>query len=272
MNVFTCISYKGIGRAWIVKHTETLHKENNLTTLLERFVKKEAVGITDLSKRKSVIAAQLMKQEDNIDGVIALGDEDFSKHRSNVKNSERPVVLFYTGDIKLLQPENKNIVVSGSLELDASTEHCKRSFINRIKDAGVTVISGLAYDYDALTHEQTVTCNGKTIAILPSPLHNILPNGNNDLAMNIVKSKGLLMSEYLYDTFSKLGFTARYNIIQAVMYDANINNSKYDLNRQLINEQPDITIIEQTNNMNALDNLLEQLLKQDNQNIQHSLF
>jgi DNA processing protein len=315
LNVLTCLSYKGIGKAWIFKHTETFQNKNSLVALLDQSVKGQSVSLTDFNKRKSAIIVDLMQQAGAIDGVIAMGDDDFPQHRGNVKNSEKPVVLFYKGDITLLKPKNKNMAVIGLLEPDASTEHSERLLINRLVLEGVTVISGLAYGCDAIAHEQTVRCNGKTVAILPSPLHNILPRGNKTLAMDIVKCKGLLVTEYLYDASSKLAFTARYqerdrlqalfsdvvilaasyaknsqgndsgarlameyarqyDITRAVMYDTNINsnNSKYDLNRQLIHEQSDITVIEQANNMNDLDDLLIHLPKQGKQNIQHSLF
>src|SRR5690606_7429802 len=145
---------------------------------------------------------------------------------------------------------------------------------------------------------QALDSNGKTIAILPSPLNNILPAKNKGLAYEIVEEGGLLVTEYFEDFKSQMelssrykerdrlqalycdtiilaasyaqdsterwkmygqkldsgarlamGYAKDYNIPRAVMYDQNIdvNNPMFDLNRQLIAEQKDITILTQKN-------------------------
>jgi len=52
--------------------------------------------------------------------------------------------------------------------------------------------------------------NGNTVAILPSPLNNILPARNKGLAYQIVEEGGLLVSEYGKDFKSKIELSSRY--------------------------------------------------------------
>ena len=61
---------------------------------------------------------------------------------------------------------------------------------------GEIVVSGLAIGCDTNAHIGCLEANGKTIAILPSPIDNILPKNNIGLANEILNSGGLLVSEY----------------------------------------------------------------------------
>ena len=37
--------------------------------------------------------------EESCDGLVAIGDKNFPKYRGIVKESERPIFLFYKGDV-----------------------------------------------------------------------------------------------------------------------------------------------------------------------------
>jgi homoserine O-acetyltransferase len=66
----------------------------------------------------------------------------------------------------------------------------------------------LAFGCDSISHQQALDSNGKTVAILPSPLNNILPARNKGLAFQIVEEGGLLVTEYaytlMYETYGTL--------------------------------------------------------------------
>ena len=61
--------------------------------------------------------------------------------------------------------------------------------------------------------KKTLELNGKTIAILPSTLDNIIPKENIKLANEIVNNtnnQGLLISEYFYSSYDKYEFIGRF--------------------------------------------------------------
>lgn len=291
INILTVKTYKGIGKAWIVKNLSGDETVDTIVLLLNKDAKEDYI-ITpyDFEKNKNRIKEDILKLEEFIDGVIAIGDINYPPYRGKVKNSEQPIVLFYRGDLSLLKTTNKNIAVIGLLNPDNKTEIIEREVVAELVKNGATIVSGLALGCDTIAHSQTLRSNGKTVAILPSPLNNISPAININLASEIVKNNGLLITEYYKKAKSKMELSSRYqerdrlqalfsdsiilsasyakndkgndsgsrlameyalnySIPRAVIYDpvTEMNNPKYDLNRQLIREQKQITIINRNN-------------------------
>jgi len=296
LNIITAKSYKGIGRAWIIKNLKGNEDSEQIISLLNTNSKQDNfVTRDDFEFNKRQIVKQIEKFEESCDGVVAIGDINFPSYRGTVKDSERPIFLFYKGDISLLDLENNNITVIGLLNPDEAIEIRERKIVSEIVRHGITIVSGLAFGCDSIAHKQALN-GGKTIAILPSPLNNIMPAKNKGLAFEIVEQGGLLITEYFdehksamdlssrykdrdrlqalfcdtiilaasyaqnsaekwkifnqkLDSGARLamGFAKDYNIPRAVMYDQNtdVNNPMFDLNRQLISEQKDVTILTQ---------------------------
>ena len=237
-----------------------------------------------------------------------MGDSNFPQYRGSVKESEQPVFLYYKGNINLLSIENKNISVIGLLNPDENIEERERIIVSEFIKYGATIVSGLALGCDSIAHHQALYSNGQTVAILPSPLNNILPTRNKGFAYQIVDEGGLLVTEYgtdfksqmelssrykerdrLQALFSEMivlaasyaqnsaerwklsgqkldsgarlamGYAKEYSIPRAVMYDKNLdeNNPKFDLNRDLIKEQKDITIITQENIFETVKKIMQ---------------
>lgn len=233
LNVLTAMTYKGIGKAWIIKHKEAFNSEEALIAALKLSVKKEVVSMLDFFDRKQAIESQIHQAQQFMDGVISLVDSEFPIHRGNVPNGQKPVVLFYKGDIALLEKQYVNMAVIGLLEPDLTTKTREEELIDTLVEKNIVVVSGLANGCDAIAHKQTLTNKGNTVAILPSPLHNILPKCNQNLALDIVNNGGLLVTEYLNDANSKFALTARYDErdrLQALFSDVVILAASYAKN------------------------------------------
>ena len=98
---------------------------------------------------------------------------------------------------------------------------------------GYTILSGLALGCDSIAHVQTLDTGGKTIAVLPSPIKDILPTQNKELAQRIVANGGLLITEYYEDAKSLFELRGRYqnrDRLQAMFSDAIILTASYDIN------------------------------------------
>ncbi len=311
IKILTTKSYKGIGRAWIVKNLNGNESVEKIVSLLNNKSKQNVlITIDDFEFRKNQLINQISCFEDYCDGLLAIGDKNFPKYRGIVRGSEQPIFLFYKGDINLLDIENSNITVIGLLNPDEAIEIREQRIVSEIVKRDVTIVSGLAFGCDSIAHKQALK-GGKTVAILPSPLNNILPARNKSLAYEIVEEGGLLVTEYLEDFKSHMelssrykerdrlqalfcdtiilaasyaqdsatrwkifdqkldsgarlamGYAKDYNIPRAVMYDQYIDNDNpmFDLNRQLITEQKDITILTQK----TLEKIINQIKSKNN--------
>jgi len=305
LNILTAKSYKGIGNAWIVKNLKGNESVDTIVTLLNKTIKGEQTSVDEFERLKRDFENTLVTKFENCcDGFVALGDKKFPQHRGIVKESEKPIFLFYKGDIDLLSIENKNISVIGLLNPEGDIEERERKIVAQFVRKGATIVSGLAFGCDSISHQQALDSNGKTVAILPSPLNNILPARNKGLAFQIIEEGGLLVTEYGNDFKSQMelssrykerdrlqamycdtivlaasyaqnsaerwkmfgqkldsgarlamGFAKDYNIPRAVMYDQIIDetNPMFDLNRDLIKEQKDITIITKDNYIESIE-------------------
>lgn len=299
LNILTAKSYKGIGNAWIVKNLKGYEDVETIVSLLNKTIKGEPTNVDEFERLKSDFETKLVQKfEEYCDGFVALGDRNFPQHRGSVKESERPVFLFYKGNIDLLSIDNKNISVIGLLNPEGDIEERERKIVSQLVKHGANIVSGLAFGCDSISHQQALDSNGYTVAILPSPLNNILPARNRGLAFKIVDEGGLLITEYGNDFKSQMelssrykerdrlqalfcntivlaasyaqnsaerwkmfgqkldsgarlamGYAKDYNIPRAVMYDENLdeNNPMFDLNRDIIREGKNVTVITQNN-------------------------
>lgn len=291
LNVMAARTFKGIGRAWLAKNLTTVQESNEIVDRLNKSRKNQPpITLNEFERKKALLQQLLEKNTAYIDGVTAIGDPDFPAYRGKVKPSEQPAFIFYRGDLRLLQANSNNIAVIGLLEPDMETECFERQVVAELVAQGVVIVSGLAFGCDSIAHRQTLASGGKTVAILPSPLSNIMPVTNQGLADEIVEAGGLLISEYLTDAKTKMEMTGRYqdrdrlqalfsnavvlaasyakndlgndsgsrlamayakdySLTRAVLYDQKLNadNPKYDLNRQVIAEQPAAIVIDANN-------------------------
>ena len=223
INILTIKTYKGIGPAWIIKNLKGNESIEDIVYLLNNKSKQiKKVTIDNFKFKRNQILKKISNFRNRCDGLIAIGDKNFPKHRGNVKESEKPIFLFYKGDIGLLDIENNNITVIGLLNPNETIEKRERKIVQEIIKHNIVIVSGLAFGCDSIAHQEAIK-SGKTVAILPSPLNNILPAKNRDLAYKIVEEGGLLISEYYEDFKGKHELNNRYrerDRLQALFCDA----------------------------------------------------
>lgn len=211
LNVMAARTFKGIGKAWITKNLSTPKAEPEIVKVLNASSKIGGqITVDDFKRKKSLLKELLAKSEGAVDGVVALGDDDFPLHRGVVKDSEKPIFIFYRGDVSLLKMDSKNVAVIGLLNPDPEIERVERGLVAGMVESGAVIVSGLALGCDTIAHRQALDSKGRTVAILPSPLNDVLPGKNKGLAEEIVKKDGLLVSEYLTGAKSKMELNSRY--------------------------------------------------------------
>ena len=129
--------------------------------------------------------------------VICAFDDHFPKIDNNIKNSEKPFLFVYQGNIALLSNTRNNVAVIGVLSSTPDIESREQKIVKELVDNNLVVVSGLARGCDTIAHKTCLTCNGKTIAILPTTFDDLYPKENERLASVIIENGGLAITEYV---------------------------------------------------------------------------
>ncbi len=106
-----------------------------------------------------------------------------------------PKKLFAIGNMKLLDEKYLVAIVGSRRATDYGLKNARR-IAERLAEAGVVIVSGLALGIDAAAHRGALDAKGKTIAVLGSAINNFEPHTNEQLAKQIIAEGGLIISEY----------------------------------------------------------------------------
>ena len=126
-----------------------------------------------------------------------------------------PFVLFYYGNINLLNGNNK-VAVIGKRKFSSYGEQMCKKIVNELKAYNATIVSGLALGIDAIAHQISLNNKMNTVAVLGSGIDYCYPPSNIDI-YNQIKEKGLIISEYPNKQIPEpKNFLVRNRIIAAV--------------------------------------------------------
>lgn len=228
LNVLAACEYRGIGKAWVNKNLRGGESVAQIAAMISE--KDISATVSDFECRRSKICSEIELLGEVIDGVVGLGDEDFPEIQSAVKAADRPIALFYRGDISLIKNVSNNVAVIGLLTPSERIETEERAVVRKLVSDGKCIVSGLALGCDAIGHDEALYWNGKTVAFLSSPLSEINPPSNRPLAEEIVEKGGLLVTEYFRKAFSKREFIGRYaerDRLQAMFAEAVVLAASY---------------------------------------------
>lgn len=134
-------------------------------------------------------------EEKNIT-VICITDENYPPLLKLTKDA--PVFLYCKGNLSLLSSSN-NVAVVGTRNNTSYGKLITEKTVQFLCLNEYTIVSGLALGIDTVAHEEALTVNGKTIAVLVD-VDNIQPSSNRDLAERILEQDGLLVSEEPHGT------------------------------------------------------------------------
>ena len=145
---------------------------------------------------------------------ITILDSDYPK---SLKNTVRPpLVLFYKGDITLLNAKDK-IAVVGTREPSGEAEMFTDTFISKCVASDRVIVTGLSMGIGATATLSALESGKKVIAVLGSGIDFCWPVCNKDLYERIIAEGGLVISEYPFSTEPLMThFPARNRIIAAL--------------------------------------------------------
>lgn len=174
---------------------------------------KLADKILDLKYRENLSKYISYMQKYNI-GIITIQDKDYPEKLKNIYDS--PVILYYKGN-KALINHSKIVAMVGCRECSEYGKHISKKFSYELAKKDICIISGMAKGIDSYSHLGCIGAGGKTIAVLGSGIDQIYPKENTILYNQILKTGGLILSEYVIGTKpTKLNFPARNRIISGL--------------------------------------------------------
>ncbi len=111
------------------------------------------------------------------------------------------------------------IAVVGSRKVTNYGRAAVEMIVPKLAQAGIIVASGLAIGVDSLAHQAALNAGGQTVAVLPSSLDKVYPARHARLAEDIVKNRGVLISEYSSNPKPhRYDFVARNRIIAGISH------------------------------------------------------
>ena len=125
--------------------------------------------------------------------VIDIESKEYPELLKKIKDPSKK--LYYKGDWNSEIFENCLAVV-GSRRMTTYGKRVAEQLVTNIAAAGVTIVSGFMYGIDATAHGAALMGGGRTIAVMPCGVNIIHPAYQEKLYNDILKNKGLIISEF----------------------------------------------------------------------------
>lgn len=150
-------------------------------------------------------------EELNRKQITLITKEDKEYPEKLLRVEDAPYCLFCKGNLDLLR--RPAIAIVGSRSPSNYGKIVTEKFAEKLSQAGVVVISGLAYGVDGIAHRKTLDSYGDTIAVLGSGFDHVYPAVHTNMAEEIAEC-GLLISEYRPDVqATRFSFPMRNRIV-----------------------------------------------------------
>jgi DNA processing protein len=144
---------------------------------------------------------------------LFITDEDYPKRLLHCYDA--PTLLFYKGEANLNASRMVGIVGTRSATDYGRNE--TENIIESLAEHDVTIISGLAIGIDAIAHRAALKNELPTIGAVGHGLDTIYPASNAELAKEMIKNKGGLLSEFFSGTLpEKHNFPLRNRIVAGI--------------------------------------------------------
>ena len=160
----------------------------------------DIVGVKAYEKLKEAKEKGLSHIENQLHemGAYAVfrGEEGYPEILEEILDA--PECLYVYGTL----PNEKAIAVVGSRRDTRYGRTMATKISHDLAAEGVAIISGLARGIDTAAHIGALKARGKTVAVLGGGFHNLYPKENEELARNIVRMGGAVVSEYPPDAIS----------------------------------------------------------------------
>lgn len=146
---------------------------------------------------------------------ILISSKEYPEQLKNIYDP--PKKLYVLGNKGILK--QNGIAIVGTRKATQYGKNVALKMSKELSEKGINIISGLAVGIDTYAHLGCLGSNnkGKTIAVLGSPIENIYPKENIEIAKQIIKSGGCIVTEYEKGSkIEKYNFPQRNRIISGL--------------------------------------------------------
>lgn len=142
---------------------------------------------------------------------ILINSKEYPQNLKNIYDPPKKIYLIGNKDL-LYQ---KGIAIVGARDATQYGKKIAYNLAKELSEQNIVIISGLAIGIDSYAHKGALEKG--TIAVLGSGIDNIYPKENLELAREIIKNKGCIISEYPLGTKpERLHFPQRNRIISGL--------------------------------------------------------
>ena len=142
---------------------------------------------------------------------ISINSKEYPQNLKNIYDPHKKIYLIGNKDL-LYQ---KGIAIVGARDATQYGKKIAYNLAKELSEQNIVIISGLAIGIDSYAHKGALEKG--TIAVLGSGIDNIYPKENLELAREIIKNKGCIISEYPLGTKpERLHFPQRNRIISGL--------------------------------------------------------
>lgn len=217
------LSVPGMGRKAVKKYIDTYGLSEDET---DENILKNIIEFSQTNKRiKAPSAEGLEGYIENAKGILSEQEQDgikavnmFSEYYPKKFRTidDGPVIFYAKGNMELLKGQN-HIAIIGTREVTPHGAVAGERLGEIMAGKGKVIVSGLAIGCDTCGHTGCLNAGGKTVAIMPCPLDEVLPKNNEKLAQQIVEHEGLLISEYHIGQDVQRGFYVERDRLQSAL-------------------------------------------------------
>ena len=165
-----------------------------------------------ISKNEKILNYHIKYMKENNIKIININEREYPQALKKIYDP--PISLYVKGNIEKLN--NKNIGIVGCRECTTYGKKSAEYFAYNLSKQNINIVSGLAKGIDSYAHLGSLN-TGNTIAVLGNGLDMIYPKENLELANEIIKKGGTIISEYPCGSKpDKMKFPARNRIISGI--------------------------------------------------------
>ena len=151
--------------------------------------------------------------------LLTLADETYPERLRHIYDP--PPFLWVRGEIE--PRDARAVAVVGTRKASETGRRAARTLGRELAEAGVTVVSGLAYGIDIEAHRGALEGGGRTVAVLGSGVDRIYPSRHAGTVRQIIEDgRGAVVSEFALGTKPDAGNFPRRNRIIAGLSTATV--------------------------------------------------
>ena len=205
------------------KLKQELLKKYNSPKEIWKLKKEELLKIEEMGEKKAEeildekyrVGLDLVEEKMKIEKIelINFCDKYYPENLNQIY--DKPISLYVKGDKKILN--EFSLAIIGCRENSDYGKIVAEAVGKGLAKEKIITISGLAKGIDSISQRATVKAGGKTIAVIGNGIDYIYPKENNELANEIIRTGGAIVSEYPPGAkISKMNFPARNRIISGI--------------------------------------------------------